>query len=203
MNGWKKPGSAALREGGRLVLTLFAITAVSALLLSLVYGLTAGRIAQGAEARRQAAMEAVAPGADIFSQLPYDPEKVLNMYAALRGGVLTGYCVEVSADGFGGPVRLLVGVSDGGSVLGVSVLEHSETAGLGASVREAEFLDRFKGLSGTITVGQGTNAVDAVAGATVSSRAVAEGVNRALAAVADFQREGGVNIEEEAFEGMD
>lgn len=202
MSAKKQARAAALRESGRLVLTLFAITAAAALILAVVYGMTAERIAQGAAERRQSAMEAVAPGADIFSQLPYDPEKVLDMHGAYKGGALLGYCVEVAPDGFGGPITLLVGVSDGGSVMGVKVLEQNETAGLGANVREDDFLGQYKGLSGTIRVGLGDNAVDAVTGATISSKAVTDGVNRALAAVADFQREGGVNVEEDAVEGM-
>ena len=198
-----KAVSPAVREGGRLVLTLFAITAAAALILSLVYAMTADRIARGAEERRQAALSAVVPGADIFSQLPYDPGAVDNMYAALKGGTLMGYCVEVAPGGFSGPIRMLVGVSGGGAVLGVNILELSETAGLGANVREEDFLRQYLGLSGTVRLGTGDNGVDAVTGATISSRAVTEGVNRALAAVADYQTEGGMDIEEGAFPGMD
>ena len=53
----------------------------------------------------------------------------------------------------------------------------SETPGLGSRVQEAAYLDQYKGQSGTLTLGED---VDAIAGATVSSRAVLNGVNRAV-----------------------
>lgn len=186
-----------LRYYGKLALTLLAVTAAAALLMSLVNALTADRIARQAQARRQAAMESVVPGADIFSQLPYDPAQVSDMQVAYRDGTMMGYCVEVSPDGFGGPISLMVGVDATGAVTGVSILGHSETAGVGTKVGTEEFLSRFVGLSGTVQIGRGGNSVDAASGATISSRAVARGVTDALAAVARFQAEGGMPVEEE------
>lgn len=177
--------SKHLKEYRKLILTLFALTAAAALLLSVVNALTADPIAQRLEAKRRAAMEAVSPGATVFSQVEFDPALVTDMHAAYKGDILLGYCVELNANGFTGPIDLLVGVSAAGKVTGVSVLRHTETPGLGANADDPNFLDQFVGRSGTIRVGRG--GVDAVSGATVTSQAVAQGVSDALEAVAKFQ----------------
>ena len=186
--------SKRLREYRKLILTLFAITAVAALLLSVVNAVTADPIARRLDAKRQAAMEAVSPGATIFSQVKFDPSAVTDMHAAYKGDTLLGYCVELNADGFTGPIDLLVGVSAAGKVTGVSVLRHTETPGLGANADDPNFLDRFVGRSGNIQVGRG--GVDAVSGATVTSKAVAQGVSDALEAVAQYQGKGVQSDEE-------
>ena len=177
---------------------VLAGTILFALLLVLVVRLvTAGAILRRTAEARQAVMESVSPpDATVFSQLPYDPAMADDMYAAWQGEVLAGYCVEVTADGFGGPMKLMVGVSAQGSVTGVAILSHRETPGLGDGVEDASFLDAFLGLSGTVRIGSGANAVEAVSGATESSRAVAQGVSQALAAVAAYGAEGGAVSEE-------
>lgn len=190
MSEKKPPLRDPLRFYGKLVLILFAVTAVAALLMALVNGLTQDRIAALAEARRQEAMSAVMPGENvIFSQVPFDPETVLDMQAAYQGGLLRGYCVQLTADGFGGPITLMVGVDGGGKVTGVTLLDHHETAGVGTRVDDDAYLGRFRGKA----AGSG---VDALSGATVTSRAVARGVDAALEAVKQFEREGGMNVEE-------
>ena len=177
---------------------VLAGTILSALLLVLVVrAATAGAILRRTEDTRQAVMVSVAPSdTTSFSQLPYDPSIVDDMYAAWQGESLAGYCVEVTAGGFGGPMKLMVGVSAQGSVTGVAILSHSETPGLGDSVDETAFLEQFPGLSGTVRIGSGANAVEAIAGATESSRAVAQGDNQGLAAVAAYSAEGGGASEE-------
>ena len=189
MSEKKPPLRDSVRFYGKLVFILFAVTAVAALLMAAVNGLTQNKIAALAEARRQEAMSAVMPGENvIFSQVPFDPEAVEDMQVAYQGGLLRGYCVRLTADGFGGPITLMVGVDGGGKVTGVKILDHHETAGVGTRVDDA-YLSAFRG--------KGANAkLDAVSGATVTSRAVARGVNDALEAVARFEREGGMNVEE-------
>lgn len=190
MSGKKPPLRDSLRFYGKLVLILFGITAVSALLMALVNGLTQDRIASLAEDRRQAAMSAVMPGENIiFSQVPFDPGTVLDMQVAYEGGILRGYCVQLTADGFGGPITLMVGVDGGSKVTGVKILDHNETAGVGTRVDDSAYLSAYRGRSA------GTGA-DAVSGATVTSRAVERGVDAALEAVARFEREGGMSVEE-------
>jgi len=181
----------------RSALVLAGTVLLSLVLVLVVRAVTAGTILSRTEEARQAVMESVAPSDTThFSQLPYDPAMADDMYAAWQGEALAGYCVEVTADGFGGPMKLMVGVSAQGSVTGVAILSHSETPGMGAGVEDASFLESFLDLSGTVRIGSGSNAVEAVSGATESSQAVAQGVNQALAAVAAYSAEGGAASEE-------
>jgi electron transport complex protein RnfG len=90
----------------------------------------------------------------------------------------------VASTGYGGPIVLLVGVdTKEGKITGLKVLEHQETPGLGSNVAEAGFLSQFlgKSLESPFRVGED---VQAVSGATISSRAVA----RACAKVAEIVR---------------
>ena len=103
-----------------------------------------------------------------------------TVYTVYNGETLIGYCVESASAGFGGDVALMVGYGADRALLGVSVIAHSETPGLGAKVAESAFLDQFKGQSGALVLGEG---VDAVSGATISSRAVTNAVNLATEAL--------------------
>lgn len=180
---WKR----ALRLTGVLLL----VVAAAVLLLAAVHALTADRIAAREEEEHLAALTSVMPGADVFSRLYCEDTTIESITGAYSGTRFVGYCVQVSADGFGGQMRLMVGVSSGGAVTGVSVLSHSETSELGALAASQEHLAQYIGKSGTVTVDTGTNCVDGISSATKSSRAVNTAVNTALTAVLNFDAEGG------------
>ena len=99
------------------------------------------------------------------------------MYEVLEGDRVVGYCVELASPGFGGDISMTVGFEADGRILGVSIVSLSETPGLGSRVQEAAYLDQYRGQSGPLTLGED---IDAIAGATISSRAVTDGVNRAV-----------------------
>ena len=171
----------------RLALTLLLITAVVAVVLAGVNTITAPRIAAINEQKTQAAIEAVLPGGGAEIPFTDDSGLVVTVYQGENG-----YAVEVAPAGFGGAVDMMVGVDPEGNVLGISIISQTETAGLGAvaaastSAGEA-FRDQFVGMNGTIAVAKDGGTVDAITGATITSRAVCTGVNAALACVANFQ----------------
>ena len=112
------------------------------------------------------------------------PEGVTALHAATVGGETVGYVCEVTSNGFGGAMSLVVGVDLEGRVTGVSVIKHSETKNIGTKVvMSSKVLSRFMGLEGPVTLNGGTNRFDGVTGATFSSRGVTAAVNAALAAV--------------------
>jgi hypothetical protein len=76
-------------------------------------------------------------------------------------------------------ITMVVGVDVNGEVTGVTVTAHSEHAGVGDQAMEAGYLNQYVGLSGTVRH-EGRNSVDAVSGATDTSRAITAGVNKAL-----------------------
>lgn len=173
-----------------LTLSLLIITAIAAFVLALVNAVTEDTIYLRQEAARQEAMACVAPGADHFSALYSEDATIDRISAAYQGTQFVGYCVEVSPNGFGGAISLMVGINEGGSITGVTILEHSETPGLGSKAEQPEFLDQYLGLSGTISVNGSGNSISAITGATITSKAVTEGINTALQAVLNYDGEG-------------
>lgn len=194
----KETGSApsAMLRGLRVALVLFLIIAVSVLVLTLVNSLTADTIARHDEEKQQAAMESVMPGANVFSEMYSEDTTIDRISGAYAGTTFLGYCVEVTPNGFGGAIRLMIGVDANGSITGVTVLEHSETASLGGKTVDPEFLEQYIGKSGSITVNTGSNAIQAVTGATTTCKAVTQAINTALTAVLNYDAEGGLNSEE-------
>ena len=100
-----------------------------------------------------------------------------------------GYAVEVTPSGFDNTITMMVGVDNAGAVTGISIIDHSETAGLGAvaaatTAAGEAFRAQFKGMSGSVSVSKDGGQVDAITSATITSRAVCSGVNAALAVVA-------------------
>lgn len=164
----------------RLALTLLAITAVVAVLLAAVNKVTAPIIAQRNEEKKQQAIQAVLPGGGERVEFTDDTGLVANVYRGEQG-----YAVEVAPMGFNGAITMMVGVDLQGKVLGISVINQTETAGLGAVCGASnsagdDFRGQFISMSGDLAVTKDGGQVDAITGATITSRAVTAGVNAAL-----------------------
>ena len=169
----------------RLTVTLFGISAVAALLLGIVYYITKPVIDWRTEEKTKAAMALVLEAEEYpKAENLVLPEGVTALHAATVGGETVGYVCEVTSNGFGGAMSLVVGVDLEGRVTGVSVIKHSETKNIGTKVvMSSKVLSRFVGLEGPVTLGGGENRFDGVTGATFSSRGVTAAVNEALDAV--------------------
>ena len=172
----------------RLTVTLLTICVVVALLLGSVNAITAPIIEAAKWEKTMAAMGEVL-AADTYEPVELAeetlPTGVTAVYRAVSGGETVGYTVEVSPNGFGGAIQMVVGMDPQRYITGVSIIDHSETSNVGTKVVESEeVLSQFTGLTYQITVNSGDNRFDAVSGATVSSKAVTAGVNAALEAVA-------------------
>ena len=164
----------------RLALTLLAITSVVAAILAGVNSVTAPRIASLKEQKLQNAIEAVLPGGG--QEVPFTDETGMVTKVYKGSG---GYAIQVAPSGFGGTVTMMVGVDTEGKLLGVQVVSHSETAGLGAVAADTTdagnaFRSQFKGMSGSVSVTKDGGQVEAITGATITSRAVCAGINAAL-----------------------
>ncbi len=170
----------------RLALILLAITSVVAAVLAGVNSVTAPIIADLNEQKTQEAIEAVLPGGGSPVDFADDSGLVSVVYKGEAG-----YAVQVAPAGFDGPIDMMVGIDEAGNVLGISIISHTETAGLGAvaaattSAGEA-FRGQFVGTSGSVGVTKDGGSLDAITGATITSRAVCVGVNAALACVANM-----------------
>ena len=169
----------------RLGITLFLITAVVAAILAGVNGVTAPIIDELNAAKTQKAIETVLPGGFDEELTGYTDDTGL-VSKAYKGA--NGYAFEVKPAGFDNTITMMVGVDAEGKVLGISIVSHTETAGLGAvaaattSAGEA-FRGQFVGQNGTLAIG---DQIDAMSGATITSKAVVTGVNAALSYVASL-----------------
>ena len=171
----------------RLAITLLLITAVVAAALAGVNALTEPIIAQINYQKTQDAIEAVLPGGGESIDFTDNTGWVSTVYESE-----TGYAVEVTpSTGFDGDIAMMVGIDPQGNVLGISIISHTETAGLGAvaaattSAGEA-FRGQFVGASGSPSVTKDGGEIDAITGATITSRAVCDGVNAALECIANM-----------------
>lgn len=178
----------------RIIGTLFVITAIVAVLLSLVNMVTKPIIDRLAEEKRVAALSEVMPDAEYqaISQLPEGIDGLVAMTQASRDGAVAGYCVQVTSNGFGGAMELMVGVDYTGAITGVNILSNAETLNTN---RHGWLVEQYKGHSGEVLVSK-TQAdathIQAISGATVTSNGVTRGVNTALRAVSAYL-EGGVS----------
>ena len=143
-----------------------------------------------------AVLAKVMPAAVFSSETPFRASGALSVTEGYTSeGELVGYCVEVQSSGFSGLITMIVGVDTNGEVTGVAVTSHSETTTVGGWAMTPEALGRYVGRSGTIR-STGPNALDAVSGATATSKAITAGVNRALAIVATLDTEQEINYED-------
>ena len=170
----------------RLAGTLFLIAAVVALALAGVNAVTAPVIEELNAAKTQEAISAVLPGG--FENELTDFADASGIVSKIYQGA-NGYAVEVGPGGFDNTITMMVGIDNEGKVLGISIINHTETAGLGAVAAAGTpagiaFRDQFVGASGSVSVTKDGGTMDAITGATITSRAICVGVNAALEAVA-------------------
>ncbi len=156
-------------------LKLLLICTVIAGLVSFCYALTFDAYEKNLQEKRNRAVSSIFERDGLACEVLSEDGKTI-VYEVSENGAAVGYCVEVSSGGFGGDVAVMVGYNADMTVCGVSILSHSETPGLGARVTEDFFLAQFEGQSGALVLGSD---VDAISGATISSRAVTDGVNLA------------------------
>ncbi len=162
------------------VLTL--ICSVVALMLAAVNAVTKNKIAENINNEKLQAVSRIFGEVDgVIPVEGTDPEIIL----VEKDGATPGYCVSVLPQGYGGEIDMLVGISPDGTIKGVEIISMSETPGVGSRVKSDEkFLPQFAGKSGPFEPGNG---VDVISGASISSKAVMEGLNKATSLDFDFE----------------
>jgi len=188
------------KEVIKLGLILFAISAVAACLLALTNYVTAGTIKQLNLDTNTAARQQVLSEATDFQQVPADqlanigteiglknPGELVEAYVGTNNGNIVGYTVKTApSKGYSGPVEMLTGITTDGVVQAIAILKQNETPGLGAKATLPEFKDQFNGKSALAEIivvkskpAEGSNEIQAITGATITSKAVTDGVNLA------------------------
>ncbi len=182
-------------------LKLFLITAVTSLLLATVNKVTTPIIAENTKALEVAAKQEVLPTAGEFMtsevpELAFEDVTIDALSVGLdkKGGSILGYVVTAtSPKGYGGDIRVMVGIDKDLKVLRVKIMESSETAGLGANASKPRFIDQFIGAESKLTVVKGEakqGEISAITSATVTSKAVTSCVNAALDAATAKSKSG-------------
>ena len=173
---------------------LCVITVIAGFLLGLVYNVTKAPIAAQEEKTKQDAYKAVFTDASEFKETDFDQDavqKVLDAKAVDKNGETLGYVFSVTnPEGYGGDISLSVGVRNDGTVNGYETLTINETAGLGMKATEDEFKSQFNNKKAeqfeVVKDGSGADddaKIDAISGATITSRAVTSAVNSCVAYV--------------------
>lgn len=185
-------------------LILFAITVISGLILGGVHELTKDTINESAVSAHMEAYKTVFPDAVDFKsddkltdalkksneELPSQDYGNVGLEQALqavdKNGAVLGYVVtSYSNDSYDGLVKILVGINNDKTLKGIEMLELNDTPGLGQRAEEPEFRGQFTGKAGerlTVTKSgdAGAGEINAISGATITSRAVTNAVNAAL-----------------------
>ncbi len=178
-----------------VILTL--ITLIAGLGLGLVYEITKDPIAQAQEEAKKEAWQEVFPEADLNDFEAQDVDQAVADEAIKAVGANAtvdevclagedGYVITTtSKEGYGGNIQITVGITADGTVSGISILSISETAGLGMKATEPAFYGQYEGkqtekFAVSKDGGEG-EPIDAISGATITSRAVTNAVNVALA----------------------
>ena len=159
-------------------LTLGVFCVISAGLLAYVFLLTVPKIEANAKASFEGSLREVLPGAESFKSVTA-PGAKSEIYEAYAGGKAVGLAVKVAPRGYSGEIVMLVGVDPELRVKGMKILSQRETPGLGTNVEKPKFQRQFIG-KGVKDAFEPKKDIDAITGATISSRGVCEGVKIVL-----------------------
>lgn len=197
-------------------LILFLITVIVGVCLGAVHGVTAAPIAKAEYTKTQNAYKAVFSNAAKFEDLPGFSASAANklvtgkyptntidgcVQAVDSNGKLLGYVVEASSSkGYGGTVTVQVGIRLDGTVNGYSPTVLNETAGLGMKASEPAFKDQFnnKKVDEFVVTKSGAksdNEINAISGATITSRAVTTSVDAAMVYAKDLAKQYGGKLQ--------
>lgn len=156
----------------RPVLALTLTCLVWGFVLGYVHHLTQPRIEEAERREREGRLLEIFPGCSF--------QEENGVFLCYLDNELVGKAVEVKGKGYGGEMRVLVGINLDNTIRGVRVLSHSETKGIGSRATEFSYLSQFENLGLSQLAFRPEGGVEAVSGATVSSRAILEAVRRAL-----------------------
>ena len=172
-----------------MTLTLFVITLIAGVSLGFINDITKGPKAQAKLDRKINALKNVLPE---FNNNPVENVKLIKtdsakdsveIYTAFLNENQSGIAIVGSSDkGFSGLVKIMVGFNTDGSIFNIAVLEQKETPGLGTKMKGEKFLKQFRGKhpkTYNLKVKKDQGDVDALTGATITTRAFSEATQMA------------------------
>ena len=178
---------------------LFAITLVAGVLLGLVYQVTKDPIAYQEKLAQDRANQSVFAAASTFDDAAVDEAGAAAVTSEHTGvtiesvkeakdssGASLGYVIQVKSKGYGDFITYTVGIANDGNVNGISIIKIAETPGLGMNAEKVivpQFKDKAETNFTVVKNGQlsdESTQIEAISGATITSRAITEGVNAAI-----------------------
>ena len=175
---------------------LFAITLVAGILLGIVYQVTKEPIALQAKLAQDRANQSVFAAASTFEDVEVKETTALADYTGVTiesvkeakdaSGNGLGYVIQVKSKGYGDFITYTVGITNESNINGISIISIAETPGLGMNAEKVivpQFVDKAAGEFAVVKNGQLSDAntqIEAISGATITSRAVTNGVNAAV-----------------------
>ncbi len=178
---------------------LFAITLVAGILLGVVYQVTKDPIAYQEKLAQDKANQSVFAQASTFDDAALDETAAVNAASGVSGvtlqsikeakdasGNLLGYVIQVKSKGYGDFITYTVGITNDGNINGISIISIAETPGLGMNAEKVivpQFTDKATTIFDVAKNGQLSDEntqIEAISGATITSRAVTNGVNAAV-----------------------
>ena len=162
--------SNPMKDFGIPTIVLTLICAIAAAAMVCVYEITAPIIAANTKAAADAARAEVYVGVSGFEEI--DVSAFENCSEAYKTSGGEGYVFTTEGKGFDGAIKVMTAIDKNGTIVGVKVLEHGETPGLGSRATEAAYLEQYIGMDSDLS------GVEFIAGVTYSGR----GVNAAVTA---------------------
>jgi len=173
----------------KLTFILFLVCAITAGILGVVNEFTFERIAEQNRIKTQRAYSAVLPS-EGYEEVEYTGSDItIDKISKCTGG--EGYVVESTFSGSQGKITLAVGVDNDLKCTGISVISHSETSGLGANAASTaevgvNFRSQFVGVDNSVALTKAGGTIDALAGATITSRSITAATANCINAVASL-----------------
>lgn len=191
-----------MKEIMKTGIILLVLCLVATLALAVTNELTKAPIAAQRATKTAAARQEVLPLADPEGFVQLEEAKLNEVIAADSSvvdvyigksvdGEVIGYVITTNPKGFGGIVETFVGIDTKGVITGVRIGTHAETPGLGDVATQPEFYEQYNDMSvehviGVSKVSGSETEIQAISGATITSKAVTDGVNSAANAYNAF-----------------
>jgi electron transport complex protein RnfG len=183
-----------VKELVKLVFVMTLVSLISGVLLAVTHQYTREPIRQTEQRQLFDTLRQVLPPMDgdpVPLVLSNAAGRVTTFYLARQGGAFAGVAFScVSPNGYGGPVEALLGLKADGTLHGLEVIRMNETPGLGSKIAAPAFRAQFTGkpLEGSVwKVRKDGGPIDAVSGATISSRALCDAVSQGLALYQEYK----------------
>ena len=165
-------------------LRLTILCVVTAFSLALVYGKTKPMIEAQVGTIENLARKEVLPLADRFEQISENYFMAYN-----KNGNTVGKIVKSAQQGYGGQIKIMVGVDNEDKVVGIKILEHYETPGLGDAITKKNFTLQFNHKTvSELRLKKDGGSIDAITGATVSSKACVKAVKKGLEYIKQYEQ---------------